>query len=81
VLMASTLGGTSMPTARAVCKLMTNSNFVDCTTGSSSVDAALPIGGGEIGSITHDSASLGNSRVGNVDAIRYRAADNPQPSS
>jgi hypothetical protein len=30
-----TAGGTSMPIARAVCKLMTNSNLVDCSTGKS----------------------------------------------
>src|ERR1700692_2036937 len=31
--MASSPDGTSMPSARAVCRLMTNSNLVDCTTG------------------------------------------------
>src|SRR6266436_6285438 len=32
---ASSVGGTSMPSALAVCRLITNSNFVDCSTGKS----------------------------------------------
>ena len=42
--MESTFGGTSMPSARAVCRLMTNSNLVDCTTGMSAGLAPLRIG-------------------------------------
>jgi hypothetical protein len=32
--MARRPGGTSMPSALAVCRLITNANLVDCTTGS-----------------------------------------------
>ena len=35
--------GTSMPSALAVCRLMTNSNFVDCTTGRSAGFSPLRI--------------------------------------
>ena len=35
--------GTSMPSALAVCRLMTNSNLVDCTTGISAGFAPLRI--------------------------------------
>ena len=38
---ASSIGGTSRPSERAVCKLMTNSNLVDCKTGSSAGLAPL----------------------------------------
>ena len=41
--MASTPDGTSMPSARAVCRLMTNSNLVDCSTGRSAGLAPLRI--------------------------------------
>jgi hypothetical protein len=40
---ASSVGGTSMPSALAVCRLMTNSNLVDCTTGRSEGLAPLVI--------------------------------------
>jgi hypothetical protein len=39
--MESKPDGTSMPSARAVCKLMTNSNLVDCSTGRSAGLAPL----------------------------------------
>jgi hypothetical protein len=39
--MACSVGGTSMPSAFAVCMLMTNSNLVDCTTGKSAGLAPL----------------------------------------
>ena len=39
----SSAGGTSMPSARAVCRLMTNSNLVDCSTGRSAGFAPLRI--------------------------------------
>jgi len=38
---ASRFGGTSMPSARAVSRLMTNSNLLDCTTGKSAGVAPL----------------------------------------
>src|SRR5262249_24929816 len=41
--MASSVGGTSTPSSLAVCRLMTNSNLVDCTTGSSAGLAPLRI--------------------------------------
>jgi hypothetical protein len=41
--LASNCGGTSSPSALAVCILMTNSNFVDCTTGKSAGFAPLRI--------------------------------------
>jgi hypothetical protein len=37
----STPGGTSMPSARAVCRLMTNSNLINCSTGRSAGLAPL----------------------------------------
>src|SRR5262249_5506510 len=40
---ASSVGGTSMPSARAVCRLITNSNLVGCTTGKSPGLAPLRI--------------------------------------
>src|SRR5262249_49433283 len=40
---ASRVGGTSMPSARAVCRLITNSNLVGCTTGKSAGFAPLRI--------------------------------------
>jgi hypothetical protein len=40
---ARSVGGTSMPSARAVGRLMTNSNLVDCTTGRSAGLAPLRI--------------------------------------
>src|SRR5262249_8798691 len=39
--LASSCGGTSRPSALAVCRLMTNSNFVDCSTGRSAGLAPL----------------------------------------
>jgi hypothetical protein len=39
--MESSPGGTSMPSTRAVCRLMTNSNLVDCKTGRSAGLAPL----------------------------------------
>src|SRR5215469_4376027 len=39
--LASSCGGTSRPSALAVCRLTTNSNFVDCNTGSSAGLAPL----------------------------------------
>jgi hypothetical protein len=39
----SSIGDTSRPSARAVCMLMTNSNLVDCKTGSSAGLAPLSI--------------------------------------
>src|SRR5262245_32699398 len=41
--LASSCGGTSRPSALAVCRLMTNSNFVDCSTGRSAGLAPLRI--------------------------------------
>src|SRR5262245_14314919 len=41
--LASSCGGTSMPSALAVCRLMTNWNFVDCSTGRSAGFAPLRI--------------------------------------
>jgi len=41
--MESTSGGTSMFRARAVCRLMTNSNLLDCRTGSSAGFSPLSI--------------------------------------
>src|SRR5262249_48843873 len=41
--LASSCGGTSMPSALAVCALMTNSNLVDCKTGRSAGFAPLRI--------------------------------------
>src|SRR5262249_20209732 len=41
--LASSCGGTSRPSALAVCRLMTNSNLVDCTTGRSAGFAPLRI--------------------------------------
>src|SRR5215472_13043212 len=41
--MASTPDGTSMLSARAVCRLMANSNLVDCSTGSSAGFSPLRI--------------------------------------
>jgi hypothetical protein len=38
---ASSVGGTSTPSIRAACKFMTNSNLVDCRTGSSAGFAPL----------------------------------------
>src|SRR5262249_8294734 len=40
---ASSVGGTSRPSALAVCMLMTNSNLVDCTIGRSAGFAPLRI--------------------------------------
>ena len=40
---ASSVGGTSRPSALAVCRLMTNSNLVDCNTGRSAGFAPLRI--------------------------------------
>src|SRR5215510_298965 len=40
---ASSVGGTSRPSALAVCRLMTNSNLVDCSTGRSAGLAPLRI--------------------------------------
>jgi hypothetical protein len=39
--MASSIGGTSMPSVLAVCKLMANVNLVDCWTGRSAGLAPL----------------------------------------
>src|SRR5271166_776680 len=60
--------GTSMPSARAVCRLMTNSNVVDCTTGRSAgfvpfedltgVDANLVIHVQKIGPIARQSTDF-----------------------
>src|SRR5215472_6634065 len=41
--MASSVGGTSRPSVRAVWRLMTNSNFVACTTGKSAGFSPLRI--------------------------------------
>src|SRR5262249_32660113 len=41
--LASSCGGTSRPSALAVCRLMTNSNFVDCSTGRAAGLGALRI--------------------------------------
>jgi hypothetical protein len=43
VVRESSLGGTSMPIARAVGKLITKSNFMDCKTGRSSGLSPLSI--------------------------------------
>jgi hypothetical protein len=40
---ASSVGGISRPSALAVCRLMTNSNFVDCSTGRSAGFSPLRI--------------------------------------
>ncbi len=44
--MESKPDGTSMPSARAVCRLMTNSNLIDCSTGRSPGLAPLRMGAG-----------------------------------
>ena len=64
--MESSPGGTSMPSARAVCRLMTNSNLVDCRTGRSAglaplrmlpgIDADLTKHVREVGSVAHQPA-------------------------
>src|SRR5262249_39541181 len=43
VARASRVGGTSMPSARAVCRLITNSNLVGCSTGRSAGRAPFRI--------------------------------------
>src|SRR6516162_700820 len=65
---ASKVGGTSRPSAFAVVRLRTNSNFVDCTTGRSAgitsenpagIDADLMIRIRDAGSVAHQAAGHG----------------------
>jgi hypothetical protein len=65
--MESTAGDTSMSSARAVCRLMANTNLVDCSTGKSAgprafedaagIDADLMKHVREIGSVAHQPAN------------------------
>jgi hypothetical protein len=61
--MESTPGGTSMPSTRAVCRLMKNSNLVDCSTDglcapedAAGIDAVLTETVREVGSVAHQPA-------------------------
>src|SRR5213083_1041351 len=76
--------GTSRPSARAVCRLITNSNLVDCKTGRSAgfaplrdaagIGADLTICIDRIDPIAHQAASRGNSRKWYIVGTAWRAA-------
>jgi hypothetical protein len=70
---ASSVGGTSRPSALAVCRLMMNSNFVDCSTGKSAglaledltgVGADLTIHARTIGVVAHQPAGFDSLATG-----------------
>ena len=64
---ASSVGGTSRPSIRALWTLMTSSNLLDCTTGrpgavedAPGIDAQMTPGIRQVGSVAHQPAGFGN---------------------